>query len=197
MGNPNLITLGTVDVVLLGDEGLGADGVLAGAADEALLVPLPRLVLHLLHPGLEDVPAGVAPRRELGVIAGAAVDPVRLRAELFVHQAGPALAALETALVPVLLLVGKILQTSHLIVRPLSFPSPDLAVDADHLPALVAVVGEDALVAADAVGMFLPEDVPVAGQTVVTVVAEQHLVLHLSLLAQRHGALSAVTSRDF
>ena len=35
--------------MLLGDEGLGADGVLAGAADEALLVPLTGLVLHLLH----------------------------------------------------------------------------------------------------------------------------------------------------
>ena len=48
-GNLNLITLGTVDVVLLGDERLGANGVLARAAHEALLVPLPRLVLHLLH----------------------------------------------------------------------------------------------------------------------------------------------------
>ena len=35
--------------MLLGDEGLGADRVLAGAADEALLVPLTGLVLHLLH----------------------------------------------------------------------------------------------------------------------------------------------------
>ena len=44
-----LVTLGAVDVVLLRDEALCADGVLAGAADEALLVPLPSLVLHLLH----------------------------------------------------------------------------------------------------------------------------------------------------
>ena len=44
-----LVALGAVDVVLLGDEALGADGVLAGAADEALLVPLTSLVLHLLH----------------------------------------------------------------------------------------------------------------------------------------------------
>ena len=43
------ITAGTVDVVLLGDEGLGPDGVVAGTAGEALLVPLPGLVLHLLH----------------------------------------------------------------------------------------------------------------------------------------------------
>ena len=44
-----LVALGAVDVVLLRDEALGADGVLAGAAHEALLVPLPGLVLHLLH----------------------------------------------------------------------------------------------------------------------------------------------------
>ena len=43
------ITLGAVDVVLLRDEALGADGILAGAADEALLVPLTSFVLHLLH----------------------------------------------------------------------------------------------------------------------------------------------------
>ena len=44
-----LVALCAVDVVLLGDEGLGADGVLAYEADEAFLVPLPRLVLHLFH----------------------------------------------------------------------------------------------------------------------------------------------------
>ena len=44
-----LVALGAVDVVLLRDEALGADGVLAGAADEALLVTLTSLVLHLLH----------------------------------------------------------------------------------------------------------------------------------------------------
>ena len=44
-----LIALCAVDVLLLGDEGLGADGVLADAADEAFLVPLTGLVLHLLH----------------------------------------------------------------------------------------------------------------------------------------------------
>ena len=44
-----LVALGAVDVVLLRDEALGPDGVLAGAADETLLVPLTSLVLHLLH----------------------------------------------------------------------------------------------------------------------------------------------------
>jgi len=72
------VTLGTVDVVLLRDEALGADGILACAADEALLVPLTSLVLHLLHTSLEDVSTSVTSGGKLGVIAGAAVDSVRL-----------------------------------------------------------------------------------------------------------------------
>ena len=55
-----LVALGAVDVVLLRDEALGPDGVLAGAAHEAFLVPLPGLVLHLLHARLHQ------PRRQLG-----------------------------------------------------------------------------------------------------------------------------------
>ena len=95
--------------MLLGDERLGADGVLAGAADEALLVPLPGLVLHLLHAGLEDVAAAVTPGGKLSIVARAAVNTVSLGAELFVHQAAATLVTQETGLVPVLLLVGKIL----------------------------------------------------------------------------------------
>lgn len=86
-----LVALGAVDVVLLGDEALGADGVLAGAADEALLVPLAGLVLHLLHARLEHISTAIAPGGELSVVAGPAVDPVRLGPELLVHQARPAL----------------------------------------------------------------------------------------------------------
>ena len=56
------VAAGAVDVILLGDEALGADGVAADAADEAALVPLPRLVLHLLHARLHQ------PRRQLGQI---------------------------------------------------------------------------------------------------------------------------------
>jgi len=73
-----LVTLGAVDVVLLRDEALGADGILAGAADEALLVPLASLVLHLLHTSLEDVSTSVTSGGKLGVIARAAVDSVCL-----------------------------------------------------------------------------------------------------------------------
>ena len=130
--------------MLLGYEGLGADGVLAGAADEALLVPLPRLVLHLLHAGLEDVPAAVAAGGELSIVARPAVNTVSLGAELFVHQAAPTLVTQETGLVPVLLLVGKILR-----------------VNPNDLAALVTGVGEHVLVTFDAVGMVISQDVSV------------------------------------
>jgi len=103
-----LVALGTVDVVLLRDEALGADGVLAGAADEALLVPLTSLVLHLLHTSLEHVSTSVTSGGKLGVIAGAAVDSVRLRTKLLVHKTGPTLVAEETGFVPMLLLVRKV-----------------------------------------------------------------------------------------
>ena len=91
------ITFCTIDVVLLGDKTLSSDGVLAGAADEALLVPLPSLVLHLLHTcrprmcemkstfvtlhlltGLEDISTSVTSGGELSVIARSTVDSVRL-----------------------------------------------------------------------------------------------------------------------
>jgi len=103
------IALSAVDIVLLGYEGLGADGVLAGAAHEALLVPLPGLVLHLLHSCFEHISTAVTPGGELRIIARSAVDPVSLRTKLFVHQAGSALVAEEAGLVPVLLFVGQIL----------------------------------------------------------------------------------------
>jgi len=63
--------------------------------------------------------------------------------------------------VPVLLLVAQV-----------------LGVDADNLTALVAVVGEHVLVALDAVGVVVPQDVPVPGQAVIAVMAE-----HVSLLS--------------
>ena len=105
-----LVTLGAVDVVLLRDEALCADGVLAGAADEALLVPLPSLVLHLLHTcrprmceikstfvtlhlltSLEDVSTSVTASGKLGVIAGTAVNSVCLGTKLLVHKTGSTL----------------------------------------------------------------------------------------------------------
>jgi len=150
-----LVTFCTIDVVLLRDETFGSDWVLAGAADEALLVPLPGLVLHLLHAGLEHVPAAVAPGRELGVVTRSAVNTISLGTKLFIHQAGSTFVTKEASLVPMFLLVRQI-----------------LGVNTDDLAALVAVVGEYVLVALDAVGMVVSQDIPVASKAVIAVVAE-------------------------
>lgn len=50
-----LVAASAVDLLLPGDEALGADSGLAHHAAEALLVPLARLVLHLLVAGSEDL----------------------------------------------------------------------------------------------------------------------------------------------
>jgi hypothetical protein len=58
----------------------------------------------------ENLAASIATGRELGIVAVAAVDFVRLGAELLVHQGHSALAAQEARLVPVLVFVGKVLK---------------------------------------------------------------------------------------
>jgi len=150
----------TVDVVLLRDERLRPDRILACTANKAFFMPLPCLVLHFLHAGSENVSTPVASRRKLSVVTRTAVNPVGLAAELFVDEARATFVAQETRLVPVLLLVRQV-----------------LGVDADDFSALVAVVGEYALVAFDAVRMILPQNVPVSCKTVVAVVAEHDLNL--------------------
>ena len=65
-----------------------------------------------------------------------------LGSELFVHETGSALVALEAGLVPVLLLVAQI-----------------LGVDTDDLATLVAVVGEDTLVTLDTVGTITSQHI--------------------------------------
>ena len=138
-----LITFSTVNIVLLGDKTLGANRILASATHEALLMPLPGLVLHLLHSRLENISTSITSGRELSIVARSAVDTVSLGAKLFVHQAGAALVAEEASLVPMLLLVAQI-----------------LGVDADDLAALVTVVGKDILVTFDTIGMVIPQHIP-------------------------------------
>ena len=92
-----LVAGGAVDVVLLGDEALGPDGVVAHAAHEALLMPLPGLVLHLLHPSPEHLPARVTPGSELLVVAVTAIDSVRTNCHIlftFKHKQRTDLSAL-------------------------------------------------------------------------------------------------------
>jgi len=154
------IALRAVDVVLLGYEGLGTDGVLAGAAHEALLVPLPGLVFHLLHPCFKHVSTAVTSGGKLGIVAGPAVDSVSLRPELLIHQAGPALVAEEAGLVPVLLLVRQI-----------------LGVNPDNFPTFITIVCKHIFITFYTVRVVISQDIPVPSQAVITVVAEHCLFL--------------------
>lgn len=67
--------------------------------------------------GAENLAATVTARRELRVVAVAAVDLVGLGAELLVHQRHTALVAQEARLVPVLLLVRQILRGGAIVGR--------------------------------------------------------------------------------
>jgi len=104
-----LVAGGAVYLLVPGDEALGADGRLADHAAEALLVPLPRLVLHLLVSCPEDLPTAVAAGGELRIVAGTAVDLLHLAAELLVHEGHLTVGAQEAFLVPVLIFVRQIL----------------------------------------------------------------------------------------
>jgi hypothetical protein len=149
------VTFSTIDVVLLRDERLCSDRILASATDETLLMPLPCLVLHLLHACSENIATSIAPSSKLGIIASPTIDPVCLASKLFIDQAGSTFIAKEAGLMPVLLFVGQVLR-----------------VDADNLVALVAVVSEHIFVALDTVGVIFPQHIPVASKAVVAMVAE-------------------------
>lgn len=100
-----LVTLSAVNVVFLRDETFSSDWIFAGAANETFLMPLSSLVLHLLHTCSKHISTAVASSGELGVVAGAAVDPVRLASKLLVHKGRTALGAQEASLMPMLLFV--------------------------------------------------------------------------------------------
>lgn len=100
-----LVTPGAVDLLFTWDEALSPNGILADNAAEALLMPLPCLVLHLLGASAEDFATSIATGCELGVVAVAAVDFVELGAELLVYQRHAALGAEEASLMPMLILV--------------------------------------------------------------------------------------------
>jgi len=79
------VTLGTVDVMLLRNKRFGSDGVVAGAANEAFLVPLPRLVLHFLHACSENIATSITTRGKLSIVARSTVDPIGFGTKLLVN----------------------------------------------------------------------------------------------------------------
>lgn len=178
-----LITAGAVDLLLPGDEAPSSDGVLTDHAAEALLVPLSRLVLHLLGSSPEYLAAAITAASELRIVAVAAVDLVKLGAELLVHQRDAALGAEETGLVPMLVFVRQVLR-----------------VDTDGLVALLASISEDTLVALDAVRVFVTEYIALPGEGFVTlpaaeVAAVPVLVHRLGVFATENKLVTGMTPR--
>ena len=80
-----LVARYTVDLVVLGYEALRAYCRITCEAQEAVLVELLTLVLHLLHAGLEDLRAFVTARGERLIVAFATVKRLVFGAERFVH----------------------------------------------------------------------------------------------------------------
>jgi len=160
-----LITLCTVDVVLLGDEWLGSNGLLACTAHKTLLMPLSCLILHLLHSCSEDISTTITSGGKLGIIAGATVDSVSLASKLFVYQAASAFVAQETRLMPMLLFVRQILW-----------------VDANDFSTLIAIISKYIFITLDTVGMILSQYISVSSKTVVTMVAEHTFYLKIFLI---------------
>lgn len=178
-----LVTTSAVDLLLTRDEAPRADGVLADHAAEALLVPLPCLVLHLLGASAEHLATAITTAGELGIITVAAVDLVELGAELLVYQGDAALGAEEAGFMPVLVFVRQVLR-----------------IDADGFVAFFAAVGEDAFVALDAVGVLIPEDVALASQRLVAlpaaeVTAVPVLVHRLGVFATENKLVTGMTPR--
>lgn len=151
-----LVAGGAEDFLVLGDEGAGADGLLAEGAAEALVVPLLPFVFHLLHAGTEDLVAAITSRRECLVVAIGTEYPVVLRSEGHIHQGDLAHIAEEAMLVPVLLLVGQV-----------------LGVDAYGLGTLVTLVREDIFIAFDTVGLLFSHDVPLSSESLVALPAAE------------------------
>jgi len=162
-----LVTSDAVIVFVLGNEALSPQSFLAVVASEAVLVPLLPLVFHLLGARFEDLTAAIASGGELVGVAISAVNLVFFAAKGLVDEAVAADAADETPLVPVLLFVREI-----------------LGVCSDDFSAFFAIIGEKLFVASDAVGVFFPEDVGLAGQRFVAIPTAEMLGVEFLV----HGA---------
>eukprot|EP00914_Ancora_sagittata_P032073 GHVO01064998.1.p2 GENE.GHVO01064998.1~~GHVO01064998.1.p2 ORF type:complete len:197 (+),score=18.25 GHVO01064998.1:1064-1654(+) len=138
------------------DEALVANGLLADLAAEALLMPLLPFVLVLLHTSTKDILTSIASSSKVVVMAVSAIQLLILRSKGLIDQGILAVTTLEAFLMPMLLFVRQI-----------------LGVGANRSLAFFARVGEEALVALDAVRMLLAQDVPVSGQVQVAVEATE------------------------
>lgn len=160
-----LVAGDAVVLVFVRDEGLGADGLFAAVADEAALVPCGAAVLQLPRAWHDDLVTGHTFGGELVAVAVVAQQGVVLTGEGLVGQRAVTAETAEAVFVVMSVFIEQL-------------PS----VVADQLFALVARVGEETVVARDAVRAVVRLDVLPAIQrflTVVTVKAVCHCSTYL------------------
>lgn len=167
-----LKTAHAVHVGLVGDyERLGPNLDLAHHALKALVVPLARFVFHLLHARPERVPARIAPGGELGIVASGTENERILGRKWFLHQAHFATTAFKAVLVPMQIFVRHV-----------------FGVQADPSLAHATGMREILLVARNATGMLVGEDVAAAGETLVA--GDAYKMLSVKIFAQGLCVLS-------
>lgn len=171
LGKVLLVAWHTDDFLVAWDEALVPDGLLAHGAAETLLMPLLALVLKLLHTSLEDVGASIAAGSKVVVMAISAVELVVPGRERLIYQAIGAVHTLEAFLMPMLVLVRQI-----------------LGVSSNGCLALLAAISKEVLVALDAVGVLLAQDVTMTRQVKVAVPAAE--VPAMPILIHRLGILA-------
>lgn len=149
-----LIAGHTEVLVLLGYEALGSNGLLAALAGEAGLMPAAAFVFHLAGTWHDGLLAFLALGRVLVGVAVGAQQLLLLGGEGLVHQRASTSGAMEAAFVPVPVLVGQV-----------------LAVAANGHATLFTRVGVELFEAGHTVRVLLLQDVLLAVQGLVAVVA--------------------------
>lgn len=154
LGIVTFVASHTDDPLVTGHETLVANRVLTLKASETLVMPVGSFIFKFLHTSTERLVAAVTARGKVVVVAVGAVDLFILGGERLVDQRQLAGAALEAELMPVPLFVRQV-----------------LVVWSDGFGALLTVVGKQLLVARDAVGVLVFEDVSTGHKRLVTVPA--------------------------
>lgn len=124
-----------------------------------------NISLAIIITGPESVPACVAPRGKFGIVASSTEDERVFGRKLLLHQTDFAPATLEALLVPVEVLVGHV-----------------LGVQSNSALANATIMREVLLVAWNATGVFVSENVAIPSQTFVA--RNAHEMLGVEVFSQ-------------
>lgn len=160
-------------LVLPRDKALVSNRLFAHGTTETFFMPLLSAEFKLLHSSSEDVSTSVASRSKVVIMTIRAVQTLLLAGEGLIHQGVLTVAALEAHLMPMLLFVGQV-----------------LGIRSNGFLALLAGVGKQVLIALDAEGVLLAQDVSVPGETQVAVPAGEvrgvEVLLHRAVFTGKY-----------